>query len=170
MKKAKIKDKKELIKDTDEGISLRTGIIVLLSIMVVFIGFYLLTDYLVSKNKTTSDNSNSNTEKEDYIVFNKLLSQEKDEYYVFAILGNDKNKSIYNVYAKDLKTVYYIDMSDSFNKAHIGDETKMSEKAKDIIISDSTLFYIKDGKIVEHKTGSKDIVEYLKTKIKKPEA
>lgn len=169
MKKAKIKDKKEILKDTDTGISTRNGIIVLLSIMVVFIGFYLLTDYLVSKNKKTSDNPNSNTEQTENITFNKLLSQEKNEYYVFAILTNDKNKSIYNVYATDLKEVYYIDMSDSFNKSHIGETTKIEEKAKDIVISDSTLFYIKDGKIVEYKTGSTEIIEYLKTKIKKPE-
>jgi hypothetical protein len=159
MKKAKITEKKEIKEKANTDMNVRGGIIALLGTMVVFLGFYLLTDYLLS-NKKTVINTDPPVETKN-IAFNQLLSQEESEYVVFAIMEKDTNKNKYNTYAQNLDTVYYIDMSDSFNKSYIGDKTEVGNSIKDIKISDSALFHIKDGKINEYKIGNLEILAYL---------
>ena len=98
----------------------------------------------------------------------KLLKQKESEYYVLAILESDKdNTSKYERYVSSLSKVYYIDMTDSFNKNHIGDETVVSESVKDIVISGSALFHVKDGKVEGYYIGYDDITEYLISLAKK---
>lgn len=167
MKKAKIKEQKEIKKSGQPDINIRTGIIVFLSVIVFFLGFYLLTDYLLENRKDpNNNNSNNNSKVENEIAFIKLLSQKEDDYYALAIFGNDKSESIYKRYTKDLTNIYYIDMEDPFNKNHITDKTNISEKVKDITLVDSTLFHIKDGKVEKYYVGNVDIINHLKTLLK----
>jgi hypothetical protein len=166
MKKAKLKEQKEIKSNVETGFSARHGIIVFLSVIVCFLGFYLLTDYLLDNRKQATDNSNNNEPAANEISFNKLLTQEKDDYYVLATLKSDKNESIYKMYTNTMDNIYFINMADAFNKNHIGDKTNIPEKVKDIVISDSTLFHIKSGKIDKYYVGSNEIINILKTLIK----
>lgn len=165
MKKAKIKEQKETKHDLNTDVNIRNGIIVMLAVIVFFLGFYLLTDYLIN-NKKSNNNNNGEKATTNEITFNKLLSQKETEYYVLAIFEKDKNESIYKIYTKDLKNVYSINMKDAFNKNHIGEETKITDTIKDIVLNDSTVFHIKDGKIEGYYVGNTDIINYLKTLIK----
>ena len=99
----------------------------------------------------------------------RLDDTDKDsDYYVFAILESDKkNTPKYEQYARSLNKVYYIDMTNSFNKSHIGEETKVEENIKDIVISDTALFHVKGGKIEGHYIGYDEITKYLISLAKK---
>lgn len=165
MKKAKISNskksnkKEEKVVQNDE-INVRVGVISVVIMIVVFVGFYFLTDYLLSKRP--SDNTPVEQENPNVITFNKLLEQKETEYYVLAILENDKdNTSKYKQFVADLPKVYYIDMSNSFNKNYMAEETVVVESVKDIRISDTVLFHIKSGKIEGHYVGYEGITKYL---------
>lgn len=171
MKKAKLKetkktDSKKVIQQTQDTVSVRTALITICTIIVVFVSFYFLTDYLVSKRtKPTNNTSNTNTNT-NVIAFQDLLKKDSKEYYVLAIM-DEKDEDYYKLYVRLTgKTNYTIDMNDAMNKSYIGKETSIGEKVKDIKISDSTLFVIKDGKISEHYVGKNKISEYLKKNFK----
>ena len=172
MKKAKLNNnkknnQKEEVVQNDE-ISIRMGVITVVIMIVIFVGFYFLTDYLLSKRTNTTVTEPVIEEREDYIVFNDVLKQKDSEYYVLAVLESDKdNASKYERYVRSLSKVYYIDMTNSFNKNHIGDETKVGETVKDIVISDTALFHIKNGKIEGYYIGYEDITKYLVSLAKK---
>ena len=172
MKKAKINNskknnKKEELVENNE-ISVRMGVITVVILIVIFVGFYFLTDYLLSKRTNTTVKEPTVTTNTNDITFTNLLKQKESEYYVLAILESDKdNTTKYERYAKGLSKVYYIDMTNSFNKNHIGEETKVGENVKDIVISDTALFHIKGGKIEKYYVGYEDITEYLISLAKK---
>lgn len=163
MKKAKInsnnkKNKKEVVQN--EEITVKKVVVVLVAILVIFVGFYFLTDYLISMRTETVQPSEENTTMNE-IAFNNLLKQKDKSYYVLAVLPTDENADKFDIYTKQLNPIYTIDMNDSFNKSHIGSETRIGETVKDIIISDTTLFVIKDGKIEEHYSGYDKIKEFV---------
>ena len=163
MKKAKINNNTKKIKEEEvqtESFTVKNIIIVLVTMLVIFVGFYFLTDFLLSK-QTTTKNETEEAKENNVITFNNILNQANKTYYVLAIIPGDKNASKYNIYTDTLTPVYTIDMNDAFNKSHIGDETVISDSVKDIVISDSTLFIVTDGKIVENYTGFDNIKAYV---------
>lgn len=173
MKKAKLNNSKKSNKKEEElvqnnDISIRMGVITVVILIVAFVGFYFLTDYLLSKRTNTTLEPPTVEANPNEIAFNSLLKQKESEYYVLAILESDKdNTSKYERYVRTLSKVYYIDMTDSFNKNHIGEETVVGESAKDIVISDTALFHVKGGKVEGYYVGYDDITEYLISLAKK---
>lgn len=170
MKKAKLNNnkkeiKKEEIVQTDD-ISLKKVIIAITSIVVVFVAFYFLTDYLISNRTTTP--VETPVEDSNEISFNNLYKQEDKSYYVLAILDTDKNKNKYSIYENDITPLYFIDMTDAFNKNHIGDKDVVTDSVKDIVISDTTLFVIKDNKLESYHVGYDNIERYIISNIEKP--
>lgn len=161
MKKAKINSNKKIDKKEEkiqeEEFSVKKLVIALVSIVVVFVGFYFLTDYLLSKRTSEPLEPVVNANE---ITFNNILKQKEKTYYVLAVLPEDKHANNYSVYTKELSPVYTIDMKDAFNKSHIGEETKVGDTVKDITISDSALFVIKDGKIDSYYVGHESIQKY----------
>ncbi len=164
MKKAKIKKQVEKENQQPEAImSGKSAIVLLCSMVIVFVSFYFLTDFLVAgrREKATpvDTNTNTNTNTND-ISFNQLLKQKEDSYYVFALI--DDKIDLYEGYVSEIGETYYeIDMKNAFNKSYIGEETKVGTSTKDIRIADSTLFVIEKGKIKNHYTGKEAIVKYL---------
>ena len=168
MKKAKIKQikqkKEKEIVQTQDTMSGKSVIITFLSIIIIFSAFYFLTDFLIFKRTSPSSNSNTN-ETSNIISFTEMLKQSDDEYYVLAVIQEEE--IVYERYAGSTGKKYYkIDMDNIMNSSHISDETSIGESVKDIKIADSTLFVIKDGKIIEHFTGKKDIIDYLQKNLK----
>jgi len=173
VKKAKIKNTKKVeskknIQQTQENFSGRTALITICTIVVVFVSFYFLTDYLVSKRTVNKENTNSNTNlNTKNITFQDLLKKSEKEYYVFALM-DDKDEDYYTLQVGLTgKTYYKIDMKDTMNKSYISKETIVKDSIRDIRISDTTLFVIKEGKISEHFVGKEKITEYLKKNYKK---
>lgn len=169
MKKARLKQAKQENKITQDTMSAKAVAITFLSLIIIFVAFYLLTDFLIDNQDSQDSNSSTEntTEEVTNISFSQLLKQEDSEYYVFAIVEGEK-ASFYERYANDIGTTYYeIDMSDSMNLSHLGEETLISNTVKEITISDTTLFLISDGKIEEYYVGQDSIVEYLQQKLPK---
>ncbi len=163
MKKARLngnRQKKEKEVVTSGAITFKGVIITVISIIIVFGAFYFLTYYLLDNRATTvldntpEDNSNE-------ISFNDLYKQEEDEYHVFAMIEDDINKDKYNVYTSAIKNFYTIDMTDVFNKKHLGKEVNVDGPVKDIKINDTTLFVIKDNKLEAYYVGYEEIKEYI---------
>ena len=168
MKKAKLNNnkrinKKEEVVSNDE-ISLKKIVIVMVSILIVFVAFYFLTDYLISKRTTKVTPSDTTQVKDDEISFNELYKQKDKTYYVLAILNDDKNKDKYTIYQNEISPLYYIDMNDAFNKSHIGETDVVTENIKDIVISDTTLFVVKENKLESYHVGYENIVNYALSK------
>lgn len=155
----KLKDKEEIV--GNQMMSAKGIVITLCSMIVIFVAFYFLTSYLLNnipKERVLNGFSTDTTK----IDFNDIYKQDDESYYVLAILEDDENESKYEKYLEisNISPVYYIDMSNSFNKNHVGEETVVSEKVKDILISDTTLFEVKDGKIESYYVGHDEIKEY----------
>lgn len=168
MKKAKLNNskrinKKEEVVNTDE-ISFKKIVIVMLSIIVVFVAFYFLTEYLIGKKKTTVTSTEQTQVEDNEISFSNLYNQNDTTYYVLAVLNTDKNKDMYSTFESELSPIYYIDMNDAFNKSHMGDVDVVTENVKDIVISDTTLFVIKDKKLESYHVGYDNIVNYVISK------
>lgn len=169
MKKAKLNSNKKIDKiekNNSEEFTVKKFLIALISILVVFLGFYFLTDVLLSKQTTTPIVDDSTQTSTNEITFNNILKQEDELYYVLAVLPNDENEKNYGLYTSGLTPIYTIDMNDSFNKSHIGKTTSIGDSAKDIIISDSTLFVIEKNKVKSYYVGSSAIKEYMIDKSK----
>lgn len=171
MKKAKLKEmkkntSKKNIKETQESVGVKKAFVTITVILITFGAFYFLTDFLLSKRTTPKVESNSNsTTNTKEIAFLDILKQSSKDYYVFA-LTDKKDEKVYQQYAGyNSKTYYTVDMTTPMNKNHLADKTSISDSVKDIKISDTTLFVVKDGKIEKHFTGYDDITNYLKKNI-----
>lgn len=171
MKKAKLNNSKQNNKKEEvfqsNDVSVKKVIITVVSIIIVFVGFYFLTDYLIDNRKTVTQPNENEVKKSNYISFNNIYKQEDKTYYVLAILENDQNKEGYNIYTRDMSPLYYIDMTDAFNKSHIGDLDVVTDSVKDIIISDTTLFVIKENKLESYHTGYENIKKYMISSLEK---
>ena len=102
MKKAKLNNSKKSNKKEEElvqnnEISVRLGVITVVILIVVFVGFYFLTDYLLSKRTNTTLEPPTVEANPNEIAFNSLLKQKESEYYVLAILESDKDNTVCNV-------------------------------------------------------------------------
>lgn len=170
MKKAKIKTKKEE-KIEEEINKVKFAVIIVIVIIAAFVGFYYLTSYLLDKGRSNYPYG-EDVVKTNYIEFNNILEQTPAEYYVVALLEpTEENEKLYNMYfnqGKDIK-VYYIDMTDTFNRVYLKEETNISNTVREISIMDNTLFLIENGKIAEHYVSKDNIIEYLKAQWVMPE-
>ena len=166
MKKAKINPKKEIGLDTDEINTVKTAIITMLVIAVAFVVFYYLTAYIIERNRSLFPTGESAPINQ-YISFRDLLTQDEDEYYVIAIFEEDINERLYRLYFNQGRDIerFHIDLRDAFNRVHMAEETSIGERIRDISISDSTLFIIKDGQIEAYFVGSEAIIAYLQTQM-----
>ena len=174
MKVAKIKNqsknKKEVIEK--DSYSLLNLLKIVLVVLLTFIIFYLIT-FLVLKNNTNKDNSNSITEIDSTLItFNSLLNRNENEYYVLAYKSkniNDKAnyKTLYDNYISQYKqktealNFYMIDIDDAFNKSYIGDELNISSSLDELKINDEVLFKINNGTIENSFVGSEEILNKL---------
>ena len=84
MKKAKLNNSKKVSKKEEEvvqnsEISVRMGVITVVIMIVIFVGFYFLTDYLLSKRTNTVTKAPEITERTDYITFSNLLKQKESD-------------------------------------------------------------------------------------------
>lgn len=177
VKKAKLKQKQipqEMKQQPEQLMSGKQAAIMIVVMLVTFLVFYGLTSFLVSKNKqsvnsNTSSNTNSNVNAHE-IAFSNLLNQSGDKYYVIAVVPSDAT-TIYTNYLEqiDSRNYYEINMKDKINQSYMGEKLVVSEKVKDIRISDTTLFVLEKGKIKEHYEGKENILKYLQENLPKSE-
>ena len=145
----------------EETKTMKQFLITLIIVIVGVVGIYLLTKYVVKKDNST--NNSSNTEEKSYIdpntaIVGTMLNKSSDEYYVIIYDKTGDNAttyysivSTYKAKDKALK-VYTVDLSNSLNKKYIVTDNKTNPKAtnlEDLKFGEVTLLKVKNNKITE---------------------
>ena len=155
--------------------SLKLGVkgkvITIISVLISFFTFYLLTVYIVNKDSKTDDNKNITQSEEKTISYDKILlgrsfSMENEEYYVMYYDSSDEDiSSIYNELISNYRakddglSIYYVDMNDGLNKSHSTTEesNKNPNTVEDLSINGPTLIKIQAGKVINYIEGESEI-------------
>lgn len=159
--------------ENDASISNLIKIIVIIAI--AFCLFYAITYVVTKHNKTYSweNNSVSSVIQYDKIMLGTLLTQSTDEYYVLALEYSNNDKDIFDTYISMYKETegslnfYTVDLDSDFNKKYIAENSNFNiNSIKDLEIKDTTLFKIKNSKIVEHIEGNEQIIKKFANLVK----
>ena len=153
---------------SDAVIELRKYIIVLVGIVVIFLGLYIFTGKIVTKDM---DKDNTDTIKVeigyDEILMGNILNRNYTNYMVliYNVSFDSDLANLYNTYSskENVTKMFYVDLSKKFNSQYynIGTKTTIPEDIKDIKVGDYTLFYINAGSITKVITNREEIVKIL---------
>lgn len=145
---------------------------ILISVLVFFGIFYLLTVYLT--NRDTSDTTSSEEVNDVVIQYEEILagssfSVDKDEYLVVYYdksseeLKSDMTTLISNYEGKEEHlSIYTVDMSSAFNKEFISNQSnKTPNNISELEINGSTLIKFSNGNVVDYVEGYDSIAAYL---------
>lgn len=130
-------------------------------VTIVFLVFYVIT-LIVTKEKEEEKTKTPATIQYEEILLGNILKQSDDNYYVL-VFDSDDEYSVYYETKLDLQeTKYYtVNIDNPLNNRFISEESNLNiTDIKDLKVSQSTLFEIKNGKIVNVYEKEK-IVEYL---------
>ena len=141
---------------------------IILLIVVIVVVFYGVTIF-ITKNFSNSEydysNNNPAVLQYDEIILGSILRAPRDEYYVLVVKDNDSYVDLYTTYQQlyegmesPLK-VYTSYLDSVFNQMYIGEESNlMVTNISELRVKDSTLFHVKDQKIVAAYEGKDGIV------------
>lgn len=147
---------------------------IILAVVGIVLVLYLVT-YIINKNKypDKEDEQIQASIQYDQILINKVLSQNKNEYYVLAKMKDDKYTETYDVYVgsyaykEGALKIYTADLSSAFNKNYVSDESNLYvSNVDDIKFSKSTLIKISNGQVVEAYEGHENILGHLNSIVK----
>ncbi len=173
---AKNKNKQNIKKIENMGgfdADIKGKIIVVVGVLLFLLAFYLLTLFILNKDKDFDKNDTDKAEVSisyDDIMIGRSLSMGDGEYLV--IFYDKSNEDIsstfsslvssYNAKEEHLK-IYTVDMSKAFNSNNItdGESNKSPERASDFAINGPTLVKVSENKVVEYIEGEGDISTYL---------
>lgn len=168
MNKKQSVNKKGVKKSTDTRVENMNSVgslwKIIIIIMLAFTGFYVLTYFIAENNKSYSweNRETSSVIQYDEIIFGTMLSESPKEYYVLAINYSNENKDIFDTYISMYKEkenslrTYTVDLDSDFNKKYINENG----------IKETTLFKIKNSKIVERINGEEKVIKKFKELIK----
>ena len=174
MKKAKLiktnKKEKKIIEN--DSYSLKNFLYIILILVIVFGIFYFITTMVIEPVTEENNKMNAVTEIDSTkITLNNLLNRKESEYYVLATKKRDNDNvnylQLYNNYIQNYTTkensltFYNVDLSDALNKNYIDEKLNISNELRELRLNDDILFKIKDNRIAEYFSGSKDIIEAL---------
>lgn len=174
MKKAKLvkNNKKQEIIEKD-SYSLKSFLLIILVLVIILGIFYFITTLVVKPVNPTDNDNGVTIIDETKITLNNLLNRKEKEYYVLATKQNNNTQTnyqtLYNNYINEYKkqekslTFYNINLDDALNKGYISDKLNISNDLSELKVNEDILFKIKDNKIEEYFTGSKNILKQLST-------
>lgn len=148
---------------------------IIIILAAAFILFYVITYFVTKHNKKYNweNSGESSVIQYEKIMFGTLFSQTDSEYYALAVANSSDNKDIYDTYIAMYKdkdnalSFYTIDLDSDFNKSYIAEESKLdTSDLKELKVKGTTLFKIKDSKIIECIESNEQIIEKLKELIK----
>ncbi len=170
MKKARLKKHttKSAIQTPTNEFSIKYAIITVIIMLLILVGFYFLTERILKKTATSSEETQEvvQVRKLNNINYSDVENMVASSYYLLIDKADDKNNDSYDLYINSLKhnqfpiEFYYIDLSDDHNKDLLADEEKLDD-LKNLKVKDTTLVYVSDGKIKETYVGSESILSYL---------
>lgn len=157
-----------------EGNEVTNLIKIVIIVTVIFLLFYLVT-YLITKEKSNSNNKNEETEVSinyETILMSNLLTQKSDSYYVLAYESEDLYLETINsfissyAYSKGVK-IYRSDLNSKFNASYYDESAEASNlNADSLKLKTTTLFKISNGRIEKTYEGGEAILDFLVSVIK----
>jgi len=158
---------------------LRSLLILLGSIVIVFAISYLITGFFITKEfRNKNDNNNANTNNKDNtpveiqyeeITYGSTFNMKEKEYYVIFIDFKDNTKSLIDQTVRTYKAkedsipVYYVDLSNRFNESIKSDiENKDAKNSSELKIKETTIIKIKEKNNVLYKSNIINVVDVLK--------
>ena len=143
---------------SDENKVIVKFIVTLIIVLVLCIGIFFLTKYVVNKDSEKKDETSETSEATinyDSVIVGTMLNKKDKEYYVILY---DKSKDDAYKYTqlvskystkKDKLPLYIVDLSSAMNKPYYtNDKTNpISNNLSDLKFGDITVLKIKDGKI-----------------------
>lgn len=149
-----------------EGNEAKKLIQILAVVVVIFIIFYVITLIVNKKEKIEGPKA---TIQYDEILIGNMLNRNNTEYYVMIYALDDDYNILYDAYISTYKNkensirFYTANLDNPLNSRYVFKEGQIvSPTADEILIKESTLFKIKDGKIEKSYSGFEEISTYLK--------
>jgi len=141
-------------------------------VTVIFLIFYGITLFVTRDKKSAKEEAPAQIQYDEILVGN-LLEQPNSEYYVLVTVSEDKHISLYTSLLskyksqKDSIRYYTANLDNPFNTRFKDEKSELSiTDIKDLKVSQSTLFKIKDKKITNTYEGKDKIKEHLTSIIK----
>ena len=173
-KEQKNKKKVEEVEVVNTKTDIINKIIVALMVICILGLFYLLTIYIINKNTDTDNDTEEETTETainyEKILIGKTFTMEDADYLVLlydtsnADIATTYSELITNYKAKEEHLpIYYVDMSNSFNKTYSTTEesNKNPTKASELSINGPTLIRISNNLLVDYIEGEEAITNYL---------
>ncbi len=168
IKKEEDKRKKDLRKSLEYNQSIKNTIITLVIVVLFFVGFYLLTNYILNKSRKLNYKEPENKEatiqyKE--ILASQVFKQNDEEYYVLFYDFDGNDAAYYNqiVSTTELK-LYTVNINNPFNKKILSKTTnKDAQRFEDLKVKEATLIKINKGKNIYYFEGN---LLYIKENLK----
>lgn len=131
-------------------------------VTVVFLLFYAVT-LIVTKEKKQEVLKTPATIQYKEILLGNILKQPNDNYYVLAFTSDDAYSIYYETKLDGQKTKYYkVNIDNPLNSNFVSDKSNLNvSDITDLKVSQSTLFEIKNKKIIKTYEGNEKIIEYL---------
>lgn len=168
-KMQELKKREALNEDYKRALSF---IIVLVVIIALLALLFYLNGKFVSKDLFQDSEETTTTEpayNEKSILVDNIFSIKDKDYMVLLYDTKDEVQDAtyygaYYSYQSDDTKLYLADLSNGMNKMYYkkdGKENTKPAKTSDIVITRSTLMVIKNGKVTEYITDSKEILKKL---------
>ncbi len=140
------------------------GVLIAMTLMyLMMIGMEKLGVFEAGYTKPVSEETSISNE---YIMVGEVLNRNEKNYYVlFDDYSSSYSYDIYvnNLLASSETRTYKVDMSkDGNSKYKSEDENKNASSISNLKINGLTLIKVSNGRIVDYKSGSDEIEEYLK--------
>lgn len=172
VKNKKKEELKKVVEEEEQSFNIHNKLFTVLYILLFFLAFYLLAFYITNKHNEKTEDDNSNTEvsvSHEEILLGSSLSMKDGEYFVIYYDSKDEenaadlNDLVSNYRAGHDTTLYYVDMSNAFNKSHItdGETNHNPEKEADIMINGPTVIKVNDKRVAEYIEGLDAVKGYL---------
>lgn len=172
IRKNKIKEENKVNMDTNY--SLKSMIKILITLLLIFSIFYLITYFLIDK-KQQEEVSTPVVIDTSKITLNQLLNRKEQEYYVLVTKNNSTKSNymetnyntIYNNYIKtyeqkaDSLEFYYVDLDNALNKNYVSEDLNITDNLEEMKLNEDVLFKIKNKKIEKYYVGKQTIIDKL---------
>ena len=155
----------------EEKKAVKNFLIILAVVLVCGVAVYFLTRAFVSKDLFTKKDDDEDKIQEvttsyDTAIVGTMLNRPVKEYYVLVydqVEDNGYNNLgiTYKTDHSDGLPLYYVDLSNTLNKEHVGDTTDVSGSVKDMVFGELTLLRVKDGKITKTITDYDQVIKEL---------
>ncbi len=153
----------DLDNNIDTGVSIKKIIGTLIGVALVFAAIYGCTILVINKGEKRQPIAEASISYEKILAGSSL--KQKEESYLVVFYSNDDEifSAITEYDGTDKGTIYYVDLSDGLNKYAVSDKTNFNvSNASDLRVKNPSLIKVNKGKIVDNKTGKKEILDYLK--------